>query len=163
MARVLSANPATVSAVRKAHRLPNDLRAPGKQRLSPSQSSIPSRGGESYYGPFSIVQKNDTTVTVKAKDGADYFADNLIVMGLETGNVASDTDITISVSGSIYIKVTYYGGVQYAFGNASSLPNQVNGQVYIELYSVEFADGAIQSLNRSRGGHIHIAGRIVGV
>ena len=118
-------------------------------------------GGDTYNGSFLVEQKNDTTVTIKAYDGADQLGRNRITAGLESLISAADVDVTITTSGPVYAQVTYSGGLVVAYLNAASLPAQSNGNVYITIAEVLFVDSAITKITQIQRNEIHVAGRFI--
>lgn len=117
-------------------------------------------GAGTYSGPFAVIKKNDTTITIKAYDGVDYLGRNRIVAGLESAIVSADTDVTITTSGPVYVKITYSSGIVYNFYNAASLPGQVNGEVYKTIAEVLFVGGKITQRTQVQRDEIHVAGRV---
>lgn len=125
-----------------------------------------SRGGSvasDYNGPWAIIQKDATTVTVKAQDLANgYLCKSLVIAGLTTQEHATDADVTISASGVIYADITQSAGVySIAFGNAASLPSQTSTHYFVPLAWVLFENGTIAQLVQDRHQSIEVTGRIV--
>jgi len=118
------------------------------------------RGGglaSDYTGPWACVQKDSTTVTIKAHDiEGGYICKSLVIAGLTTTEHASDEDLTILVSGVVYAHVTESAGVySVVFGNAATLPAQTSGHFYAPLAYVTFADGTITGLAQAQHGQIY--------
>ena len=155
----IKSTPRTKNAIRKADRLPRDLIPPTKQR--PSIQGPQLSAGDTYRGPFKAVIKDDTTVTIKAKDDIDYFCENRITAGLESIIISSDQNVTISASGYVYANISYSSVYSCSFAFASSFPAQANGNYYLPIAKVEFSGGAIIDLIQIQFGEIHVNGRIV--
>lgn len=119
-------------------------------------------GSSDYYGPWAVVQKNTTTVTVKAYAAGSYLSKSLVIAGLTTEEQATDADVTVTTSGVIYADITQSGGTySIAYANASALPAQSSTHYYVELAAVTFASSAITGLSQTQYGQIHVAGRVV--
>ena len=119
-------------------------------------------GGDSYQGPFKVVKKNDTNVTIMGYDvSKEQFIHNYIIAGLSRFEDTGDTDKGVSGNGVIYAKITHSGSyaVEYLF--ATSLPAQTNGNVYVSLADIRFSSGKITKVTQIQFGEIHIAGRLV--
>lgn len=122
---------------------------------SPSTSS-------SYSGPFAVVKKDDTTVTILG-----YHADedrnwkNYVYAGLTATEVAEQDKASITTSGYLYLDVTYSSGYSVAVGFATSVPAQSATHYYHPLAWIECADSKISSVLQMQYGQIFIAGRVV--
>jgi len=112
--------------------------------------------GYSYLGAFTVVKKNNTTITVKAYDGSTYFTHNYCIMGLDRIEQDSDTDVTITVTGIVYGKIVYSApNYVLTFVNAAILPDQIVGEEYFTICDVVFADKAITKINQVIRGQYH--------
>lgn len=112
--------------------------------------------------PFTVIQKNDTTLTLLGyhEDEGRYWA-NKIIAGLVTTTVA-EQDITVTADGQLYADITQSAGVYSIAFVTGTMPAQVAGHYYVELGIVGFADAKITRWQPTYpGGHIEVKGRIV--
>ena len=117
--------------------------------------------GDSYKGVFKVEKKDDTTVTIKGYAPPSRLIHNNIIAGLSTLETTGDVDITVSGAGVVYMQLVYSSSYTVSYNFAFSLPAQIDGEMYVTLASVEFADSAIKSVTQIRHDEIHIAGRFV--
>ena len=121
-----------------------------------------SSSGDTYNGPFKVVKKDASTVTIKAYDGSKYYAHNYIIAGLSRIESAADVDVTITVTGSVYAKVIYSASVySVTYHNEATLPSQVDGEYYFELAAIDFTDSKAIVKQQVQYGYINISGRVV--
>lgn len=111
-------------------------------------------GSGDYEGPFNVIQKDDTSVTV----GTD--STNLIILGLVSYSF-TEADLTVSASGYACLKITYSIGYTYALEFSASLPTQTATNFYIPLAYVTVADGAISAIEQLQFGAIVQSGRVL--
>lgn len=115
----------------------------------------------SYTGPWAVVRKSDTVVTVKAA-GTGYPCVSRVIAGLVTTVHAADADVTITVDGEVYLHVTVSGTTYtLAFANAATLPAQTAGNYYVSLARVEFTDSKIGTITQIKTSDIEVVGRVV--
>lgn len=130
----------------------------------PYRNNHKPRGGGSsdYFGPWAVIEKNATTVTIKAQDATNgYLGKSLMVAGLTTKEQTTDVDVTITTTGAVYVQIMQSGGTySFTFANAA-LPAQTAGNLYVALTYVTFASSAITGLQQAQYGQIHVAGRVV--
>ena len=160
MSLVLKGDDRTINAVRKADALPRN-----EKNSLPGNSRPPSKGGgdTAYNGPFQVVKKNSTTVTIVGYDvSKEQFIPNNIYIGLDTIELLLDQDVQITDNGVVYADISYNGTVYIvAYLFASILPDQIVGHAYETLANIRFSDSKITSIVQIKRDEIHVAGRIV--
>jgi hypothetical protein len=132
-------------------------RQSGGQSISIDKASSKGGGGGAaeYAGPYTVVKKDDITVTViLIADDENYFQDSKIISGLTETDAGTDVDVTITVSGVVYADVIYSSGWVIAFANAAAKPAQVTDHIYIELAQVVFTDSKIVTIRQIQEGQI---------
>ena len=130
-------------------------------KFQPSpQNSLPQNS--KYSGPFAVVQKDSTTVTIlgyHADEGRNW--KNYIDVGLDAPLELAEQDVTISAAGWVYLALTQTAGAYNtptaAF--AATLPTQDNTHFYKRLAFVEFDSGAITNITQWVYGGIDYPGR----
>lgn len=108
-----------------------------------------------YAGPFNVIKKDNTTVTV----GKDAF--NIVFLG-QTDAAMSETDIAVTASGFIGLKITFSGSAYtYVFKHYTTFPAQTATEFYIPLAYVTVASSAISRIEQLQYGNIVQSGRIL--
>lgn len=110
-----------------------------------------------YTGPFAVIKKDDTTVTVVClADDATYFQTSQIRSGLTVQNMTANADVTITVTGYVYAVIAYYGSAfTITFANASSMPEQTATTLYVPLARVTFTSSKIAKIMQEQEGQIY--------
>lgn len=127
-----------------------------------NRKHLSENAGDTYEGPFKVINKDASTVTIKAYDGSQYYAHNYIIAGLSRIESTSDVDVTITATGSVYAKIVYSAGSYVVtYHNAASLPAQADGEYYVELAAVDFTDSKASVKQQIQYGNINISGRVV--
>jgi len=129
-----------------------------------SPSSITSAAASSYSGPFAVVKKDDTTVTVQGYnfDEGRYF-NNEIDIGLGTNIQVAEADISgITTDSVIYVKITYSNGNYTAVlgSHISTLPAGTDTEYYERIAFVHCSAGKIADITQCQG-FVKIIGRFV--
>lgn len=104
-----------------------------------------------YEGPFAVSKKDASTVTIAA---------GFLILGLSKVDF-SETDLTITVAGSVYLEVSWSGSAwTVTEKNAATLPTQTDSKYYLPLASVAFADSTVGAITQQQYGFIQGAGRV---
>jgi hypothetical protein len=122
-----------------------------------------SESSAEYAGPFAVVKKDDTTVTLQGYNAdKDRYCYNPLILGLKTYDVA-ERDISVSASAWIYMKITYDGSdYQLAFSAETGFKDQTATEFYIPLAYVKCGgDGKITDIIQLQYGNIIHPGRVL--
>jgi hypothetical protein len=117
--------------------------------------------GDTYDGPFKVVKKDDTTVTIQGYNlDEDAYLKNEVYLGLQTV-VFGGQDVDITVDGYVAIQITCDEEGVYTLTavNVESF-EQDEDNLYIPLARVKFADSKITSLTQIQYGQVFGAGRV---
>ncbi len=119
-----------------------------------------SSGDATYDGPFAVVKKDDTTVTVYGYNlDAGRLFNSYIDLGTDRIEF-TEADVIITASGWVYLDITY-SSPNYAASAAfaAAFPSQSTTHQYIDLAYVLFSDGIITSILQTRTGLQILPGR----
>lgn len=126
------------------------------------------RGGGSpgnsyeYPGPFKVVQKDDTTVTVEGYNVTeDRNWRNYIDVGLDTPLELDEQDLAIAATGWVYLVLTQTANVYDTptIATDATLPPQDNTHTYIRLAYVVVEDAVIYEIVQWQYGGMVLPGR----
>jgi len=145
--KAIQYNQRTVSAIRKADAMPQELYG-GTFRKGAYPGGV---GTSRYSGMFAVTKKDDSTVTIAA---------GTIILGLTTLPFNED-DLTISADGYVYFDIVW-GGTAYTTtaANGIALPAQTNTHYYVPLAEVSYVDLKVTSIIQIQYGAIQGAGRV---
>jgi hypothetical protein len=116
-------------------------------------------GGDTYEGPFKVVKKDDTTVTIQGyNEEEDRLLNNEIFLGTETITF-TEQDLAITIQGFVALQITYSSEYSVTAVNVESF-EQDEDNLYIPLAYVKFADSKITSLTQIQYGQVFGAGRV---
>jgi hypothetical protein len=120
-------------------------------------------GDSKYNGPFAVVRKDDTTVTLlgyNADKGRYWY--NTLILGLKSYDV-QERDISVSESSWIYMKITYDGSdYQIEFSAEAEFREQTEEEFYIPLALAQCGDdGKITRVTQVQYGNIIHPGRVL--
>lgn len=120
------------------------------------------RGGSSAYASaFAVRKLTDTSIELLGYSPADgqYFND-YIIHGLTRIEVADGASMAVTVSGCVYIGITWNGSAYVAtMATATALPAQDNTHIYVPLAYVVVTDSKIASITQIQYGIIHFPER----
>ena len=103
-------------------------------------------------GPFEVVKKDESTVTVKAFDGVDFPYHNWIITGAERLEADEDVDVAVTGDCSVYLHVFWSeenATWEFEFKAESSEPSSTdNCDFYFEVAEISWDDdnGKIASI-----------------
>lgn len=123
----------------------------------------PEATGYSYPGPFKVVQKDDTNITVEGYNVTeDRKWQNYIDIGVASPLELEEQDIEVLVTGWVYLVLTQTANVYDppTIATAVTLPAQDNEHVYIRLAYVTVTDGVISDVLQWWYGGIALPGRV---
>ena len=116
-------------------------------------------GSSDYSGPFAVVKKDDTTVTVYGYNAtAKRYFYNYVDIGIETPIIVAETDKTISSSAWVYLKIAYSSTYTITIETASTFPAQTNTELYIRLASVAVESSKISEIIQYHYGNVNLIG-----
>ena len=130
----------------------------------PGKRGHKGRGGNSYSydGPFAVVQKDATNVTIQGyNESEDRYWRNYVDVGLETPLELIEQDLAVAATGWVHLVMTQTAGTYNTptVAIAATLPAQTNTTYYRRLAYVTFASGAITSVIQWQYGGIDLPGR----
>jgi len=108
---------------------------------------------DEYTGAFAVSQKegSDTVVTVKAGN---------VIEGIEKTSVP-ETDVTISATSYLYLKLTYDGSYVAKLKAEAEMPDLSADYWTKEIAHIEFEDAKIKSITQLwKSGDMEVTGRL---
>jgi hypothetical protein len=117
-------------------------------------------GTQNYEGPFAVVAKDGTTVTILGSNSEkNRLWSNTITLGLSKLELP-EQDLSISSTGHVYLEIRYSSSYA-AEAKAGVMPEQSDTKYYIPLAYVVVKDGAISSITQLQFGQVEGCGRIL--
>lgn len=152
----LASTPRTISAIKKADALATVI--PGGKMQNGNVQQEP---GGSSYTLFEVVKASDTSVIINGYNtSAGRYSRNLCIFGLSSVELADAASVTgITVTGVIYLEVTYSSGYTVTPKFAASLPAQDTTHIYWYLADVVCVDSKISAIYQPPISQINIPAR----
>jgi len=117
-----------------------------------------------YSGPFAVIQEvdedaNESLILSGYNSDKKRYSHNYIDIGIESPIEVAETELELSESGWVFLKITYVFGYQTEIKSAAEFPAQTATELYIRIAYVTFNDDKISEIIQYQYGAINLTGR----